>query len=186
MNFFRTRRGVALSALKLPDDAFVPLEADDAEAPSVLDQEEFTEVLPPNELVTTLIEMDIAEAVRTDHPERPQADDTSTPMALLHLQSIDRMVAHLKADEKRLAQEIVDAKKRLADIQLTRRGYEKNSSELRRGIAAHVRPKLTRTTRHRQPRRIPAPTGLPAEVAEPLVEGPAPLEAKPPGRQDMH
>lgn len=150
MNIFPLRRRDALAQLRLSEDDFGPLpqpEPSTGEEP-----EEFTTVSPANELATSLVEHDIAEAVRTDNPPPAEPIKAPAPLSQRHLETIDRMVAHLKGDEKRLEEQIVEAKRQLADTQLARRGYERNSAELRRGISVLMRLANVRPPAPRQPR----------------------------------
>lgn len=130
MNLFPVRRrDAALSELKATEPDFIPID----ELPED-DPEGSVEVSPANELATALVELDIAEAVRVDNSAASPTLVVPAPLSLRHLETIDRMVLHLKADEKRLEQQISDARRQLADTQLARRGFERNSAELRRGI----------------------------------------------------
>lgn len=166
MNIFPIRRRDALAQLRIPEDDFehVP-ETSPVEEPEVL-----TAVSPANELATTLVERDIADAVRADNPPPAEPVKMPAPLSQRHLETIDRMVAHLKGDEKRLEEQIVDAKRQLSDTQLARRGYERNSAELRRGIAVLMRLANVRPPAPRQPRAAhAAATGL----REPVRSGEA-------------
>lgn len=160
MSIFPLRRRGALSELRLPQDVFEHLPqdesppADEPEDPIPQEAQDPIEVSPVNELATSLVEHDIADAVRADNPPPPvEPMDMPAPLSQRHLETIDRMVAHLKGDEKRLEQQILEAKRQLADTQLARHGYERNSTELRRGIAvlmrlANVRPPAQRHPKH--------------------------------------
>jgi hypothetical protein len=154
MNIFPLRRRDALSELRMPDEVFEhmpPTEADDTSSP--LDEpEDATEVSPANELATALVEHDIADAVRADNPPPAEPIEMPAPLSQRHLETIDRMVAHLKTDERRLEKQIMDAKRQLADTQLARQGYERNSADLRRGIAVLIRLANTKPSAPRQPR----------------------------------
>jgi len=132
------RRDAALSELKLSDAVFMPLDGDGE--PSAYEPEEPIAVSPANELATELVEHDIVEAFRADQPPPPaEPVEVPAPLSQRHLETIDRMVAHLKSDEKRLEQQITEARRQLADTQLVRHGYELNGANLRRGIALLVR-----------------------------------------------
>jgi hypothetical protein len=141
-----------------------------------------------NELATAMIERDIVEAVRAENPP-PEPVETPAPLSQRHLETIDRMVAHLKSDEKRLEQQISDARKQLADTQLVRHGYELNGANLRRGIAGLMRIASSKASSPRRARaarsspveevRQPNPANDTGEVASVTV-------MKPRGRRKMH
>ena len=152
MNIFPLRRRDALAELRLPDDVFEHFPQD---PPVPVDEpQEAPAVSPANELATAIVERDIAEAVSADHPPPPPVEpvEMPAPLSQRHLETIDRMVAHLKGDEKRLEKQIIEAKRQLADTQLARHGYERNSAELRRGIAALIRLANVRPPIPRQPK----------------------------------
>jgi hypothetical protein len=183
MSIFPLRRRSALSELHLPDEDFEHLSqgvSRRADEPGPVDEpdepqephepQDPIEVSAVNELATSLVEHDIADAVRADNPPPPvEPMDMPAPLSQRHLETIDRMVAHLKGDEKRLEQQILEAKRQLADTQLARHGYERNSTELRRGIAALMRLANVRPPAPRQPR--------PARASSEGLHGPALGEA---------
>jgi hypothetical protein len=134
MNFLPLRRrDSALAQLKVPEADFAPLE-DEPEILPAEEPEPETEVSPANELVTLLVELDIIEAVREDNPA-PVGPPDAAPLSHRHLDTVDRLVAHLRGDEARLEQQIAEARRRLADTRWVRHGYERTGAELRRGIA---------------------------------------------------
>jgi hypothetical protein len=145
MNIFPLRRRDVLSELKLPVESFEPVPDDEAgvEFPQMEAANEPMDVSPANELATALVERDIADAVRADNPPPPEPEETPAPLSRRHLETIERMVAHLKSDERSLEKKILDAQRQLADTQLARRGYEKNAAELHSGISVLI--KLART-----------------------------------------
>lgn len=157
MSIFSMGRRETLSNLRMADEAFVAIESPEAEL-SQQDSEQPSDVTPANELATAIVERDIAEAVRLDNPEPTELIEMPAPLSQRHLETIDRMVAHLKADEKRLERQIADARRQLADTQLARHGYERNSTELRRGIALLLRLANTKpaTPRPRRPKSAAA------------------------------
>jgi len=141
------RRDAALSELKVPDAVFMPLETVEDDPLPAAEPEATIPVSPANALVTELIERDIVAAVMADCAPPAEAVDIPAPLSQRHLDTIDRMVAHLKGDEKRLEEQISDARKELADTRLARHGYERSGAYLRRGIAVLARrgdPKVMR------------------------------------------
>lgn len=193
MNIFPLRRRDALSELKLPDGAFMSEDAGDdgsfpaGEADELREPIDYTAVSPANELATALVERDIAEAVQADNPPPSAPIEMPAPLSQRHLETIDRMVAHLKADELRLEKQISDARRQLADTQLARHGYERTSAELRRGIAVLIRLASTRPAAPR-PRtaRRPVPRDLPPVNGNNLAEVDGIAVLKPRGRRKMH
>lgn len=168
MNIFPIRRREALAQLRLPTDTFDDLTDDDDPPPASEGDSSPAKVSPANELATSLVERDIAEAVRADNPPPPEPIELPAPLSQRHLETIDRMVIHLKTDEQRLEKQIVDAKRQLADTQLARRAYERNSAELRNGI--NVLTRLANTTpATRRPRRAPPATPPAAAASEGLA-----------------
>jgi hypothetical protein len=169
MNIFPLRRREALAQLRVPAGDFEDLTDDeyggppDGEAPPV-------EVSPANELATSIVERDIADAVRADNPPPPEPVELPAPLSQRHLETIDRMVAHLKTDEQRLEKQIVDAKRQLADTQLARRAYERNSAELRNGISVLTRLANTAPPNRRSRRAAP----VAAQPAAAATDGLAP------------
>ena len=167
MNIFALRRrDTALAELKVVDDAFVRVDSD-AGFEADDDPQQVTAVSPANELATSVVELDIAEAVRNETLPPSETNEIPAPLSQRHLETIDRMVAHLKADERRLEQQITDARRQLADTQLARHGYERNGAELRRGIAALIERTNPRPAAPRKPRRTKAaaPAETPPEPA---------------------
>jgi hypothetical protein len=65
LNIFAIRRRDALSSLKLPESQFAPLPAVEGEAIPDYEPVDPVDVSPANELVTELVALDIAAAVRT-------------------------------------------------------------------------------------------------------------------------
>ena len=163
MNIFPIRRREALAQLRLPADEFEDLTDDDGSSAPEDVTEPPVQVSPVNELATSLVEHDIADAVRADNPPPPAPIELPAPLSQRHLETIDRMVLHLKSDEHRLEKEIMDAKRQLADTQLARRAYERNSAELRNGITVLTRLANTAPPT-RRPRR-PAPVSTPPAAA---------------------
>lgn len=186
MSIFSLRRRDALSDLRLPPEEFVEVVGTEDEYASMPEPE--LEPEPANELATAIIERGIAEAVRLDNPP-PIEVEVPAPLSQRHLETIDRMVAHLKADEKRLEKQISDARRQLADTQLARHAYERNSADLRRGIAslirlANAKPTAQRTPRAARPSPIPADGAM---TAEPVANGEATITVlKPRPRRKMH
>lgn len=169
MNIFPLRRRDALAELRLPEEVFEHVPQDDPEGDyeQVEAPEEPTAVSPVNELATAIVEHDIADAVRADNPPPPEPVEMPAPLSQRHLETIERMVAHLKADEQRLERQIIDAKRQLADTQLARHGYERNSAELRNGIAvlirlANTKPPAART----RASRVASSEGLATQATE--------------------
>jgi hypothetical protein len=144
------RREVALSALKLPEAAFTAVDLPATEMLPAGEPEEAAPMSPANELVAVLLELDISEAVRADNPPSARPAEPPAPLTRRHLETIDRLVAHLKADEDRLRQQISDARKQLADTQLARHGFERNGAYLRRGVTVLVRRSEAKATPPRQ------------------------------------
>jgi hypothetical protein len=159
MNIFPIRRREALAQLRLPADEFEDLTDDDGSSAPEDVTEPPVQVSPVNELATSLVEHDIADAVRADNPPPPTPIELPAPLSQRHLETIDRMVLHLKSDEHRLEKEILDAKRQLADTQLARRAYERNSAELRNGITVLTRLANTApaTRRPRRPTQVSTP-----------------------------
>ena len=160
MNIFPMRRREALAQLRMPADDFEDLTDDeDTRSAAEYATEPPVEVSPVNELATSLVEHDIADAVRADNPPPPAPIELPAPLSQRHLETIDRMVLHLKSDEHRLEKEILDAKRQLADTQLARRAYERNSAELRNGITVLTRLANTApaTRRPRRPTQVSTP-----------------------------
>ena len=168
MNIFPLRRRDVLSELRMPEEVFEHMpqgDADDGNTP-VDEPQESIEVSPANELATALVERDIADAVRADNPPPAEPIEMPAPLSQRHLETIDRMVAHLKTDERRLEKQIIDAKRQLADTQLARQGYERNSVDLRRGIAVLIRLANTKPPVPRQPHAARArSSGSPRKAA---------------------
>lgn len=190
MNIFPIRRrDAALSELKLADAVFLPIgngepAAYDPEMPA----DEDPDVSPATELATAMIERDIVEAVRAETAP-PEAVEIPAPLSQRHLETIDRMVAHLKSDEKRLEQQISDARRQLADTQLVRHGYELNGANLRRGIAALMRiasSKAASPRRARAARSTPLEEVRQPEPANDTGEAAGVTVMKPRGRRKMH
>ena len=181
MSIFPLRRRGALSELRLPQEVFEHLPQDEApqdESPpadepqeDLQDPQDPIEVSAVNELATSLVERDIAAAVRADNPPPVEPMEVPAPLSQRHLETIDRMVAHLKGDEKRLEQQIHEAKRQLADTQLARHGYERNSAELRRGIAMLIRLTNLRSSAPRHPRHARAASS--EGLQGPTLEGEA-------------
>jgi len=181
------RRDGALSELKVSHAVFMPLYNTEVEPAG--ETGEPVVVSPANELVTAIVERDIAEAVRTDNaPPSPAAPiEIPAPLSQRHLETIDRMVAHLKSDEKRLEQQIFEARRQLADTQLARHGYEMNSANLRRGIGALSRLANTKPSAPRRPRVArTASAALHLKPANDLGEVGGVAVAKPRGRRKIH
>jgi hypothetical protein len=194
MNIFPLRRRDALSELKLPDgvfgsedegddDSFAADEADELREPV-----DYTPVSPANELATALVERDIAQAVQADNPAPTPSMpiEMPAPLSQRHLETIDRMVAHLKADEQRLEKQISDARRQLADTQLARHGYERTSAELRRGIAVLIRLASTKPAAPRPRARRSVPADLPPVNGSGMAEADRITVLKPRGRRKMH
>lgn len=135
MNFFPLRRrDAALSELKVADTVFMPLATAENDAPPQDQRQDFVAVSPANALVTELVERDVVAAVMADCVPIAETTSVLAPLSRRHLDTIDRMVAHLKDDERRLEERISDARKELADTRLARHGYERSGAYLRRGI----------------------------------------------------
>jgi hypothetical protein len=187
MNIFPIRRrDAALSELRLSDAVFIPLDNTETEPAAVYEPEQPIAVSPANELVTEMVEHDIVEAVRSDNASPPPPSEPveiPAPLSQRHLETIERMVAHLKSDEKRLEQQIFEARRQLADTQLARHGYEMNSANLRRGIGVLIRLAKTRPAASRGSRAARK------SVADPANETGESLDAtsgKSRGRGKMH
>jgi len=189
MNIFALRRRDAgLSDLKLPETMFQPVEQIDDD---LLPPEAPGEPLPvaaANELVTALVALDVAAAVRADAP-RAEPPTMPAPLSQRHLETIERMVEHLRADEVRLREQIAQTRRQLADTRLARRGFERNSTELRRGIAALMRQADGDPAA--PPRRRPTSPGVLEDLRDPepgiaMDDGGAISVATPRARRDMH
>jgi hypothetical protein len=150
LNIFAIRRRDALSSLKLPESQFAPLPAVEGEAIPDYEPVDPVDVSPANELVTELVALDIAAAVRTEHPSSSPSE-MAAPLSRRHLDTIDRMVAHFKDDEQRLERQIEEATRQLADTRLSRHVFERNSADLRQGLAVLTRAAQAKASPRRPP-----------------------------------
>lgn len=149
---FGLGRRQGMAELKMPESSFEHMGGPpEEEEDTLLDEPDSdVDVSPANELATSLVERDIADAVREGMP--PAQEEVRVTLSQRHLETIDRMVDHLLTDEQRLERQILDAQRELADTQLTRRSYQRNAEELRDGIA-----KLTKLAETKPPAAAPPP-----------------------------